>query len=168
MNLSNIDRDCFWLTSLLTADKIGWSSNTAGLVNSDGVVHTDVATLRSTGATSGTGTQAVGVFMSPPLEDNVPYRVKLHAPADDALFLLLGYAPGTITGTDDALSHYWYMPVEYDLDEVIMLPAHDPGDSLYNRPYCFGVACQSTVVAEIAMSVQKLDIAPPQFGKGVS
>jgi hypothetical protein len=167
MNLKNISRDAFWLPSIKYADSINWSTNTVGLVNSDGVAHSDIAAVIAGNAAGSTGTQGIGVFMDPPKNEYVPYRVKAHVDASAGIHLMIGYAPASITGNDDALAQYHFIPFEYEMDEIFMLPALASGDTYYNRPICFGIATQGATTSRCFLSVQKLDVVPPQFSVSV-
>lgn len=166
MNLKNIARDATWLLGLSSAG-VGWSTS-AGLANSNGTVHEEVATVFSTGASSGAATQTVGCYLSQTPGDNQPYRVKAHVPVNDNMYIVLGYAPATITGTDDAIVGYKYVHLVGEMDDIFMFPKLDSGHAYYQRPIFVGIVSENASASNCLLSVQKLAVSPPQFAIAVS
>jgi hypothetical protein len=163
MNLKNIARDAYWINDLTA--QVAFSGSANDMAN-DGTVHEDVADVVSNGTSGASGLYGVGVFMKPPLEDNVPYRVKAYCDDPDNIYLILGYAPASITGNDVLLEQRRFH-LAYEFDEILMLPKHATTDTYYNRAIGFGIFSNSVATNHLRLCVQKLDVAPPQFSFAV-
>lgn len=168
MNLVNLARDSFWFApSIKQADKIGWSTSGSSRMNSDGLVKNVVGCVRSTGSSSTGQTNGVGVFMKAPTLDIIPFRVKAHVQDQgNSLRLLIGYAPATITGTNDDLLEPNTIVIHDNFDEIFMVPNVASGDTYYERPIGFAVQADNVTAANVYMSVQNLAVAPPPFAMG--
>jgi hypothetical protein len=162
MNLKNISRDAYWFGPV-NKTAVAWSSAGGALYNSDGSVYTDTASVMASGASVASGKSAVGVNMSPPIDDKVPYRVKLYVPTNDDIFLVIGRNTGTLTGTDDTITNIQGFHVIGELDEIFMI---DP-ISGSNDPLVFAIQTNNVAVYTCGLSVQKLDVSPPQFALAV-
>jgi hypothetical protein len=162
MNLKNISRDAFWINDLTTY--IAWST-TSGNVKSDGSVHSDVANVFANATSGSSGNFGVGVLMDPCKDDRVPYRVKAYVPTNDNVYLLVGYAPASPTG-DDAPAQLKLFHLIGEFDEIIMLPSQD-GGSYEDRAVMFAIWTGNVAISNVALSVQKLDVSPPQFSLAV-
>lgn len=165
MNLKNIARDSYWMTSLKSADSIAWTT-TSGNMATSGTVNADVASVQTSGSSGGSGIFGVGVLMDPPESEYVPYRVKAYMPTVDHMLLQMGYAPATPTG-DDVVAEVKYFHLVGELDEIIMFPPLETTDTYYGRALMIGLASSSVVSSLCHLSVQKLDVSPPQFGVAV-
>lgn len=166
MSLTNIDRDAFWVTDMLASSEINFPTVT-GRMATDGIVHEQVAGVTSANASGAGGIFGIGVWMKPPTEDNVPFRVKAFCDDVDNLFLGIGYSPGAITG-DDLLLENRFMHIGNKVDEIIMFPAHDASHVYYGRPIGIGIFSSSVVTQSVSLSVQNLGVSAPPFAKGVS
>lgn len=182
MSLTNIKRDGFHL-EVKNTNESAWSStfvttaDTALINAGDPSVKDEFASARAD-MTSGVSVAAaswkgIGCYISPPGVDMTPYRVKayamnLYGTAD--FRLVIGYAPASITGTDDTLSPINVLPFGYNFDDIIMVPALPAGDPLEGRALAFGLMLGETATSVIyaALSVQKLSVAPPAFAQAVS
>jgi hypothetical protein len=162
MNLKNISRDAYWYGAV-NKTAISWSSAGGALYNSDGTTHEDKASVISSGASVASGKSAVGVNISPPTEETVPYRVKLYVPTNDDIFLIIGRNSGSLTGSDDTITNIQGLHVIGELDEIFMI---DP-ISGNNDPLVFGIQTNNVAVYTCGLSVQKLDVSPPQFAVAV-
>jgi hypothetical protein len=162
MNLKNIARDSFWVKSLVTS--VAWST-TSGNVGTDGTVYSDIASAFSSGTSGAGGSFGMGVLMDGTINDNVPYRVKAYVPTDDNVYLLIGYAPASPTG-DDTPAEYRLIHLIGEMDDIFIMPAQY-GGSYEDRAIIFAVYSASVAIGQCAISVQKLDVAPPQFSIAV-
>lgn len=169
MSLTNINRDPFWIKDIRDSVVTPWSTEGTGKMNSDGNVNDRIGYVRSSGASVISATQqGVGTYMRPPTNDYTPYRVKVYVPNSTGIFLVIGYAPATITGIDDIVSNQNLYNIRENLDEIIMLPPHEDGHPFKDRPICFGVAAYQSGISNVRMSVQNLSVAPPPIALGVS
>lgn len=113
--------------------------------------------------------KAIGCYIQQPQGDRTPYRVKAyaHAASGGIEFLVaVGYAPGTITGSDDTISEVVYLPFDHKFDDLIMVENEPEGDTYANRPLFFGIVAQSPSggagdYLRAALSVQNLGISAP-------
>jgi hypothetical protein len=170
VNLTNIQRDTFLIADMLQSSRLSWPA-TAFVYNSDGTVHPDHHSARAdSGAVPSASAHYIGVNMSPPTLDRIPYRVKAYVEADIESYILLGYAPATITGSGDSPAQSTLIPFNGCFDEIIMIHEHDSTHAYYERPIVFGVGVlnQSGNVIRANISVQNLSTAPPPFAMGVS
>jgi hypothetical protein len=166
MNLKNISRDAFW-HGKIDGNYVTFSSAGNNLYNSSGTVNTDVGTVYASGASVASGKSAVGINISPPLDEPVPYRVKLYVPTNDDIFLVIGNNEGTLTGSDDTFTNSKLIHVVGELDEIFMISPLASTDSGYSDPLVFAIQTSSVSIYNCALSVQKLDVSPPQFGLAV-
>jgi hypothetical protein len=162
MNLKNIGRDSFFVDSLLSADKITWTTTSGNVANS-GTVNQTHASVFSTGTSGAGGTFGVGCLMAQPLEERVPYRVKAYVPTNDNVYLGIGYAPATPTG-DDTPQGQTYIHLIGEIDEIFMI---DYNATYASRALMFSINSGAVAISNVAMSVQKLDVSPPQFGMAI-
>lgn len=169
MSLTNVNRDSFHLT--LNQSEIAWSGNGSGFFNSSGNVNDSKAYASSFSVSNIANTSAFGVFMKAPLEERQPFRVKAKIRSDDInnTFLIIGYAPASITGTDDVLTKIKYFPSSSgEIDEIFMIEPVDSLDPNYLRPIGFGIVSLQNVTNYAHISVQNMGISPPAFSMGVS
>lgn len=184
MNLTNIRRDGLFTTIYDTA-KSPVSTAVAATVKAlkassgDQTVYDTSAQLRidrTVGVTVAAASYSGACcFMSQPFSDLTPYRIKGYArfvvPDNDRFALFIGYAPATITGTDDSIAENIVLPiVNGEFDEIVHIPKLPSGDTYEDRALAFGIlvgACTSQVVLG-ALSVQKLSVNPPAFAMSVS
>lgn len=112
----------------------------------------------------------VGLYIQPPTDDNVPFRVKAHATALRNTFLFVGRGPATPTGTNDNVSKVIALPFDGEIDEIILVRPLDPSDPEFNNPLCIGVALAENAGNDIdvAVSVQKLSKASPTYASSVA
>lgn len=166
MNLKNIARDGYWMGTIKET-AIGWATNTGGLANSDGTVKDEIGSVFSTGVSPATGNSSIGMFFAAPLVDVVPFRVKAYVPTNDNIYLMIGRAPATITGTDDTISHINRFHLVGEMDEILMIEPLAVGDGDRETPIFIGIQTEAVSVQNIRLSVQRLDVAPPQFSIAV-
>jgi hypothetical protein len=168
MNLKNISRDSFW-TGKLDDYIQSWSSHATNQhrYSSDGAVYQDVGTVKSNGGSIASGFSGIGVQMDQPLQEHVPYRVKVYVPTDDDVYLGIGYADASPTGTDDTINSPNYYHLIGELDEIFMINNQESGDTYDGRSLVFGIFTANTQIYYAHLSVQKLDVVPPQFGIAV-
>jgi hypothetical protein len=163
MNLKNISRDSYWIDDVSSVK--AWSTSGLGYTNSDGVVHDEVASIKSNGPS--TALNMVGIFMNYNDSDNCPYRVKAYVPVTDNLYLFVGYGPASITGTNDLIPEYRQFHLIGEMDEIFMMPKLESSDTYYQRPVFFGIHTDTGSQVHVNLSVQKLDVSPPQFAMAV-
>lgn len=167
MNLKNIARDSTFLVSMLESTHLAFSTVDQE-VTTDGNVYDDVAFAMSNNASTTGILSGIGVNMSSGVNgEYIPYRVKAYVPTSDNIFLRIGYAPATITGSDTA-SEKNYFHLIGEVDDIFMLKGNNVGDTYYNRAIQFGIIAQNLTITDCSISVQKLDVSPPQFGMAVS
>lgn len=116
-----------------------------------------------------------GVYLDPPASDDTPYRVKGRIRCSNAaayeVFVVVGYAPATITGSGDTVTVAISVPVNGEFDEVVLMPKLNSGDANFERPLAFVMAvgqASGTEKFDGYMSVQKLSTASPQYASSVS
>ncbi len=146
------------------------------LANADPVVYDSYSSARNARLNTVTlanaaHCEAMGLYMRPPGSELSPYRVKCYAGTDDPLVsfrMVVGYAEGTITGTDDDITEYQTYHFDTHLDELIML---EPAVSVGLAPVFFGILLRgvyTTAKVDTIISVQRLATSPPQFSQSVS
>jgi hypothetical protein len=162
MNLKNISRDGFWLKDLTSF--ITWTT-TNGNVATDGTVYSDIASAFANTTSGASGSFGVGVLMEPCKEDHVPFRVKAYVPTNDNVYLLVGYAPSSPTG-DDTPATLKLFHLIGEFDDILMLPPQD-GGSYEDRAIMFAIWTGNVAIHNVALSVQKLDVTPPQMSIAV-
>jgi hypothetical protein len=170
MSLTNIQRDSLHVAELVNTAQVPWST-TADTYSSDGSVYDAQANVKPTATAIATsGSHYLGLNMSPPTLDRIPYRVKAYVPSDIESVLMLAYAPTSITGTNDALSQFNLIPFNGKFDDVIMIHAHDSTHTYYERPIVFAIGVKNENGNTIRgwLSVQNLAVSPPSFAMGVS
>lgn len=115
----------------------------------------------------------LGLFISPPTVDNVPYRVKANVfSAGPEVYLFYGYAPASPTGTDDLITNVtaYALSGTLEFDDCILVPALPAGDPDLGKPLCFGVAHGEAASGwvDVALSVLNMATAPPQYSSSSS
>jgi hypothetical protein len=182
MSINNLDRDGLF-TNLEDTNESTWSS-TFVTTGSSFTINAGDASVQSTYAmakadkTTGVTVAAaswkgIGCYITQPGQDMTPYRVKAYAKSLSTLtnFMLgVGYAPLSITGTDDVITPCTLIPFGYAIDEVIMVPSLPDGDPLEDRALAFGILLgeASGQLVYAHLSVQRLSVAPPQYARSVS
>lgn len=172
-NVVNIQRDSFW-TTLKDTDEVAFSTESlisggSLKVNGDSTVYDDKISVRPAHdtvpvVTAGTSWEAIGGYLSPGYDDNTPYRVKLNMNSVNFVGgIAVGYAPASITGTDDVIDPVAVFHVQNNFDEVLMLPHLESGDTYYGRAICFAffITYNTGAYGSGALSVQKLSVKPP-------
>ena len=111
--------------------------------------------------------------MSQPFKDRTAYRVKAYAKTlmpTTNFALAIGYAPASITGTDDVITPCTIYPFGYVIDDVIQIPALPDGDPLEDRALGFAILCGEATGQLVygSISVQKLSVRPPTMALSVS
>lgn len=185
MNITNLQRDSIH-TELLSANQKAWSAESliAGdsfLMNSSGVVNQVTGQVQSSHNSkytiSADSIRGVGVFMQPPSkEDATPYRVIAQASSitSGLLFAIaVGFAPASITGSDDIIKEPSYFPFSGRFDGVIMVPKVPAGDTYIDRPIAIAVVAADgsagpTQYIMAHLSAQNLAVAPPAFAQSTS
>jgi hypothetical protein len=161
-NLVNLQRDMVWCSPGATA--VTWPTvNNA--VNSDGVVHQDAASIvvASTSDASASGTR-VGIFLQQPQGERTPYRVR--AWTSQGNIFNISYANGSVTGTNDAIQSGSVLisANSRQLDEIFCVDATSGNDPIF-----FGFTSSGTSIYQyVFMSVQRLNVAPPNYQSAVS
>lgn len=183
----NIQRDGHW-TEPKTANDTTWAAdeliaNTTAKVNGPSAVSVDKANVHgdnvNTYSIAANEQRCIGVFIQEPDGDNTPYRVKASANVvgqsqdDTDMAILVGYAPASITGTDDVIEDVYYIPFYGEFDDLIVVPTLVSGDPFYDRALCFGIAIQSEAGITTKrllghLSVQRLATKPPTMAQAVS
>lgn len=184
MSIKNISRDGIY-TELSNSQKVAWSTGNANtvvdfLVNGPTAVAIDFNQVSSQShvntSITGQNKKAIGVFINQPVRDRVPYRVKAYAAGPDSgvTFLIgVGYAPASITGSDDIISEPLYLPFNNKFDDLIVVEEEEEGDTYYGRPLCFAVVAQSNNAGigdflRAHISVQNLGVKGPTMQNAVS
>ena len=116
------------------------------------------------------------VYIDPPVGDRVPYRVKAHASGADSavsFMIAVGYAPASITGTDDIISEPLYLPFHKSIDQLIVVEEEESGDTYEGRALCFAVIAQADNAGigdyiRAHISVQNMAVKPPTMQNAVS
>ena len=178
--LTNLDRDCFH-TTLKDTDELSFSTQSlisggSVLLNSTGSVNDVFGSARSDHTTIPAVTagnwRAIGVLMEEPLQDRVPYRVKLYTnSASGIVHLGIGYAPSSPTGSDDTIDPVAQFSVTNNyLDEIFLIPALDSGDGDYGKAlaFCGMITYNTADYCQVSLSVQKLDVGFPQYNRAIS
>lgn len=178
----NLRRDGFF-HDIYDTGKSSFSAALAGSVKAltvnagDLTVYDTFASLRvdrTAGVTCAAASwRGAGCFISQPGADMTPYRVKAYArtliPTTN-FAIIVGYAPATITGSDDALAENIVIPFDTSFDQLLMIPKLPEGDTYEDRALAFGILigeCTSQLV-QAHLSVQKLSVSPPAFAQSVS
>lgn len=181
----NIQRDGTYLNpqnarigASISADITAPTGNSTGSVNVDvGFVQYNYGAPIS--LTAGQ-VASFGVLMKPPEKDRHPYRIKIHAGITDGsvldenpeIGLVIGYAPATPTGTDDAIESAAYFPIAGNqFDELFIIEDLDILDPLLDRALYFGIVVVGPVTAGnlyAHLSVQNLGVKPPTMQNAVS
>lgn len=162
MNLKNISRDAFWINALETTSKINFSTTTQEIAT-NGTVNQVVGSVASADVSGTGGNYGVGVLMDSNDEERTPYRVKAYVPTNDNVYIIVGYAPASPTGSDIP-EQPWMMHMVGEFDEIIMLPATT---TYAGRAIMFGIKTELVAIQHAVLSVQKLDVSPPQFAIAV-
>lgn len=126
-HLSNIRRDGLW-TQTDGNGKEDWSTSFIlgvgnPLFNNDLNVYDSEASVqsdRSSSTITAGECAAIGVLMRNYNLDTVPLRVK--ASVNYGGYIIVGYAPASPTGNDDAINDSVWIPFVYKCDEIIMVP----------------------------------------------
>ncbi len=180
MSIVNLQRDAVFVSPEQAIVDFGSpgaiNESTDVLADTDGIVYDTYHSARNSTSTSATFANdtlaaTLGILMRPPGSELTPYRVKCYGQGSDPLFrfsLVIGYAEGTITGTDDVITFPMLYSFEKQLDELFLL---EPAGTTGTSPIFFGIAIQGIVTAavlQVQLSVQRLATAPPQFSQSVS
>ena len=187
MNLTNLLRDLTHVTPGAGFIGLGSTVRTIGSqinINTDGVVH-QVSASNADGniqaGQKGTTSQWVGtgLYMSQPIVDATPYRVKAYVTTHlcEAL-VIVGYAPNTPTGTNDLITDIVSFPLtaagtteSAKFDEIILMPGLSESDPDYGKPIAIGLAFMSANNAAYVrwnISAQNLSKTAPQFAASMS
>ena len=183
----NVQRDGFWIEPK-TADELSWPTATAVTAatykaNAKTAVHVDKAQAfaRSDMTLSADQIELIGIYMTPPVGDNVPFRVKasmgqlIGGAAAHTQCIVVGYGPASLTGSDDEIDEPYIIPFLHGVgfDELVIVPALDSGDGNYGNPLFFGVgflagSAQAGIWTTACISVQNLGVKPPTMQNAVS
>ena len=163
---------------------IGWSGpNAIGrtiYVTTNGFVHQDQGFAQSIWATLSANTtnwHGSGLLITGSIRDRTPYRVKGYIQATDALvFACYGYAPLAPAGVNDLVTKLTVLPIgnladsKGVIDEVILVPGLNEGDTEFGKPLFFGFAVVANTAAKVNyfMSVQNLSKTSPTFAASMS
>lgn len=161
-NLVNLQRDMrFVMTSGLSVA----FPTTTNKLNSDGVVYSDVGTLRFNTVSSSAATQYIGVMMQQPTGEKTPYRVKGYLRGTGTSQWVVGFAD-TQTGTNDTVSNVTNLGagVIIEVDEIVCMEESSGAIPLF---FGFVVGAPSASFSG-QMSVQRLNVVPPRFSSIVS
>jgi len=180
----NIQRDGIFLTldesagiipalqSLLTANTA--TANAAAAVN---VEYGEMQIANTAVSISAANQKVAGLYIDQPSKDRQPYRVKaslniigIDNNVTDAA-IVVGYAPASITGSNDTIDEPNYIPFEHNFDDLIVVAA--PTVSYEDRALFVGIAIQSkggitTEQIRGHLSVQNLGTKPPTMQNAVS
>ncbi len=175
----NIQRDGRWVHPK-TSEDINFSTqqsiySATPQANGPTAVHVDYAEVHSNilaAVTCPVSNQVImGVYMDPPVGDNVPFRVK--ASIINYASILVGYGPASITGTDDPIDEQYYLPFIYEFDDLIMVPALASGDTNFGKALFIGLCLQPPITITATpqlgqLSVQNLGVKPPTMQNAIS
>ena len=186
MTAVNIQRDGNWVKPE-TASNVAWSSqsalaNTTFLMSGPTAVNVDKGTVQAAEGTytvSAGNQEAIGVFMQAPVSDNTPYRVQASGRVlgfkdyDEGWAIGIGYAPASITGSDDSIEDPMYIPFHRSFDGLIMVPALESGDTFYGRALAIALVNQaglamSSLHIKGNLSVQNLAVKAPTMQYSVA
>lgn len=184
MTIKNVQRDGVFVDLSNTA-KVAWSTGNANtvtdfLMNGPTGVQGTFCQVSSQShvntSISGQNKKAIGCYIDQPVDDRVPYRVKAYAAGPDSgvsFMIGVGYAPASITGSDDIISEPLYLPFDTHFDELIIVEEEEDGDTYFGRPLCFAVVAQANNAGigdflRAHISVQRLAVSPPTMQNAVS
>ena len=188
-NTHNLQRDQFhtdpdvsWQTVSPNYGPI--ANRTVRMANNQVVYQTEAFAHHSYTTSTGFGLsqwRAAGLYMTGPVGDATPYRIKGYANGFKSdLYVVIGYAPSTITGNDWLLQTIAFPIAPYDangsssgeFDEVIRLPGLADGDTYFGRALGIGIAQATSngTVTQLAyaLSVQNMSRTPPQYSTSAS
>ena len=121
--------------------------------------------------------RASGLYISQPVVDSTPYRVKAYVATkgDVICHLVVGYGPKDPTGIDDLVERVVSFPLDPQtgqvFDEVINMPGIPLTDTYSTRPIAFGIADISNDSLGrfgFFLSVQNLAKTAPTFAASMS
>lgn len=176
----NLQRDSYFISPekapLDFSDQVGFDESTALKTDADPTVYDAYTQARSSRdnnviISGASNVRAIGVYLRPPGSELSPYRVRCFAKAIDPLLefrLVIGYAEGTITGTDDLITHYSTLGFDKYMDEIFMIESQTTTGT---APIFFGIMVKEIVAGtkvDANISVQRLATSPPQFSQSVS
>jgi len=182
MSIVNIQRDFTLTVPGQTAIALpAGAINTDPLpVNADPVVYDDIASLNlvNGGVISLAADYVSGAacYLLAPLGDRTPYRVKASVAITDTdtkRFIVVGYAPASITGTSDLIADPVYIPFIGQFDDLLLVPAVEELDPNYGRALAVGIvvyagAQLTNESVQGHLSVQRLGTKPPTMHNAVS
>lgn len=153
------------------------------LLNGPTAVNMDFASIACdvTDAITVTGSEkcAMGLYINGPIGDRTPYRVKATlkaggtAPEVSNALLAIGFAPSSITGSDDIIVLPVYIPFKEEFDDIIIVESQISGDTFFGRALAIAVVLQpsSTITTKsiyATLSVQNLGVKPPTMQNAIS
>lgn len=177
----NIQRDAIYMDPAAT--RLGLATEVLvsfDLVNgnSDGSVHTDFAFAQynylAPVTVSALSAASFGILIAQPIGDRQPYRVKAYGRVtneNEALAIVVGYAPLAPSGTNDEINKPAYFPFNGEFDELITVDARADGETYFGRPLYFGIVAFGALAALrlfADISVQNLGVKPPTMQNAVS
>ena len=191
MNLVNLLRDqnhCNPAQSQLTFPGNFFTINSGTVkMNSTGVVNQTKGSchmMQSTVTGAGRNAwQAAGLYMTQPIVDDTPYRVKAYVQGHlSDIWIIVGYGPSSPTSQDTLtkvipfpISKYGsssHDPLAGKFDDIILLPGLIPSDTDYQKPIAFAVAMATDAALQTEgsfhLSVQNLSKTAPQFAASMS
>jgi len=182
MSIVNVQRDFTLTVPGQTAIALpAGAINTDPLpVNADPVVYDDIASLNlvNGGDISLAANYITGAacYLLAPLGDRTPYRVKASiaiTDTDTKTFIVVGYAPASITGAGDLIDEPVLIPFIGQYDDLVLIPAVEDTDPNYGRALAVGIvvyagAVLSNEAVQGHLSVQRLGTKPPTMHNAVS
>jgi len=182
MSIVNIQRDFTLAIPGQTAIALpAGAINTDPLpVNGDPVVYDDIASLNLANggdiSLAANYMSGAACYLLAPLGDRTPYRVKASiaiTDTDTKTFIVVGYAPASVTGTADLIAEPMYIPFYGQYDDLLLVPAVDDLDPNYGRALAIGIVVYAGAVltneqVQGHLSVQRLGTKPPTMHNAVS
>lgn len=142
---------------------------------SSGIVYTDAGFARVANKLPNISQyqwSACGLFIEPPRENPIPYRVKAYATSEaEEIYLVVGFAGPAIVAASTRIYQVIALPMRLrSMDEILLIKPQGPGDPGFDRALAFGVAVGQSqgAVTEFALSVQKMSEAPPKYASSTS
>jgi hypothetical protein len=186
MSIVNVQRDFMLLDPDQT--ELTWPTNSSITgstinMNADSNVYDDAASaeITDTATVSGNNIETIGCYIHQPIDDRTPYRIKATAQILDVrmnetfTYVVVGWAPASPTGTNDAIDQPVFIPFTRKCDELILVPHQESGDTYFGRALAVGVGIAagstygiSSKIASATISVQRLGTKPPTMHNAVS
>lgn len=175
----NLQRDSMFRNTEEAAIQFGggdlFNETTKIRTNADPTVYDDYAKVRSSRAQvfslAATLVYTLGLYLRPPEAGLSPYRIKAYVGCDDPVVkfhIVMGFAPTTITGSNDDIDVYETLNFQDHFDDLIMLPQEAIGTHSQFIGIMIKGETSGSVIVNASLSAQRLATSPPQFSQSVS